>query len=296
VEDIERDVAVASRIVRLREKQSIVGMSIAPDGKTLVFSLCEEIQDEMGRKKKIATLRSIDTSGSGVTQLTTGKWMDTNPSVTKDGKNLIFDSDRLRRRQRDIFQVSMGRSGGVAVLHQTPEGLNYQSSVAEDGTIAYTYKPNYGRHNIESQNQIWTIGGQNQYPTQLREGSEPAMSPDGKTIAFIGKDKQLWTIPASGLSPMRLTDSEIFEEGRKNPAWSSSGKYIIYASEEGKDSRDAHNYDLWIIKADGTGKRQLTTNGSKDIYPVVSPDEKYIYFVSNRGFKEGIWRIPFPSM
>ncbi len=30
------------------------------------------------------------------------------------------------------------------------------------------------------------------------------------------------------------------------------------------------------------------------IFARVSPDQKHIYFVSNRGFKEGIWRIPFP--
>jgi len=50
-----------------------------------------------------------------------------------------------------------------------------------------------------------------------------------------------------------------------------------------------------MMRADGTSVRQLTTNGSVDDYPVVSPDQKYVYFVSNRGFKEGIWRIPFPQ-
>lgn len=28
----------------------------------------------------------------------------------------------------------------------------------------------------------------------------------------------------------------------------------------------------------------------------VSPEKKYVYFCSNRGFKDGIWRIPFPDV
>ena len=64
----------------------------------------------------------------------------------------------------------------------------------------------------------------------------------------------------------------------------------------GRDSRSVANYDIWMIPAIGGVPRQLTTNGSDDDYPVVSPDQKHIYFVSNRGFREGIWRIPFPKV
>ena len=44
------------------------------------------------------------------------------------------------------------------------------------------------------------------------------------------------------------------------------------------------------MKTDGSQKTQLTTNLSTDIYPVWG-DDGYIYFVSNRGFVWGIWRL-----
>jgi Tol biopolymer transport system component len=122
----------------------------------------------------------------------------------------------------------------------------------------------------------------------------PAISPDGTQIAYIGPDKQLWKVPINGQNPVQLMSTPIQKEGKKHPAWSPDGKYILYASDVGKDSKDESNYDIWMIREDGTNTRQLTTNGSVDDFPVVSPDQKYIYFVSNRGFKEGIWRIPFP--
>jgi len=61
------------------------------------------------------------------------------------------------------------------------------------------------------------------------------------------------------------------------------------------DGKNIPNYDIWMIPSNGGMPSQLTTNGSEDDYPVVSPDQKYIYYVSNCGFKEGIWRINFPK-
>ena len=121
----------------------------------------------------------------------------------------------------------------------------------------------------------------------------PSISPDGTQIAYIGPDGQLWKVPVTGQNPVQLTNTP-GPGGKRNPSWSYDAEYILYASDEAKDSKGVPNYDIWIIREDGTGPRQLTTNGSLDDFPLASPDQKYVYFISNRGFKEGIWRIPFP--
>ncbi|ORE87269.1 translocation protein TolB [Oceanococcus atlanticus] len=81
---------------------------------------------------------------------------------------------------------------------------------------------------------------------------------------------------------------------KKDATWSPDGEYIIFAAADGKDSENFSNYDIWMVSKEGRGLRQLTTNGSLDALPVVSHDQASIYFVSNRGFVEGIWKIPFP--
>jgi Tol biopolymer transport system component len=293
VEDIEREAMGASNILKVAAGQSISGMAISADGNTLVFSLAEVVLDDKGKKKEVASMRSIQTKGGGMTQVTSGQWSDTFPTLTADGK-LLFCSDRLRDKKADIFRISISELGAIAVIYQTAEGINYQPSTASNGVIAYTYNPQY-LNSASGSNQIWTLGGENRYPTQLREGSMPAVSPDGAQIAYIGPDGQLWRVPVNGQNPVQLTNTAIQKEGKKHPGWSPDGKHILYASDEGRDKDNEPNYDIWMIREDGTGTRQLTTNGSTDDYPVVSPDEKYVYFVSNRGFKEGIWRIPFPA-
>lgn len=290
VEDIEREAMGASNLMKLGDEQSVGGMTISADGATLVFSVIEVVKDEQGNDKQVASIRSIRTEGGGVTQVTSGQWLDTFPTFGAEGY-VFFSSNRLRRFSPDIFRVSSRQIGAIAVIRQTPEGSNYQPSVSRDGVVAFTYKPAY----FGGADQVWTQGGENQYPTQLREGSMPAISPDGKQIAYVGPDKQLWKVPINGQNPVVLTSSPVQVAGRRHPAWSPDGEYILYASDDGKDSKDKPNYDIWMVRADGTSVRQLTTNGSMDDYPVVSPDRKYVYFVSNRGFKEGIWRIPFPQ-
>ncbi len=293
VEDIEREGMAASSIVRLGENQSILGMDISSDGKNIIFSLAELVKASDGKEKKIANLRSVRTGGGGIAQVTSGQWFDVSPSYADNSNFILFASDRLRMRRTDIFRISSEKDAGIAVIRQTSEGFNLEPSISSNGVISFTYKPTY-RGGISGSKQVWTLGGENQYPTQLREGSLPSISPDGTQIAFIGPDHQLWKVPVSGQNPVQLTRTSS-PEGKSHPTWSPDGEYILFASDEGKDSRNISNYDIWMIREDGTNVRQLTTNGSVDDFPVVSPDQKHIYFVSNRGFKEGIWRIPFPK-
>jgi len=177
IEDIQSGGTAASSIVRLAENQSILGMTSSPDGSTLYFSLAEPIKNERGQEKVMANLRSINTGGGGITQVTNGQWIDANPSVSEDGKFLVFNSNRIQFDKPDLFRISTDKNGGVMVIRQTAEGANFQPSLGKGGIIAFTYKPRFrGRF---SSNQIWTLGGINDYPTQLRNGSMPSLSPDG---------------------------------------------------------------------------------------------------------------------
>jgi Tol biopolymer transport system component len=295
VEDIEREGREASSVLRFGGNQYPLGLTISPDGSTLYFAVAETIKDAQGQDKSMANLRAVSTSGGGITQVTSGLWLDANPSCSGDGKYLFFSSNRMQLDRADIFRLATDKSSGIAVIRQTVEGLSYHPSVSTDGTISYAYKPRYNLSGTETEH-IWTVGGSSGYPTQLKEGSMPAISPDGKEIAYIGKDGQLWKMPVTSQNPIQLTGDAVNLEGKKNPTWSPDGEYILFASDVGKDSRNFANYDLWIISNSGGMATQLTTNGSEDDYPVVSPDQKYIYFTSNRGVKYGIWRIPYPTM
>lgn len=60
------------------------------------------------------------------------------------------------------------------------------------------------------------------------------------------------------------------------PAWSPDGGRIAFAS------RRAGNFAIYVMLADGTGTRRLTSGKQDDMHPTWSPDGKRIAFV--RGF------------
>lgn len=111
---------------------------------------------------------------------------------------------------------------------------------------------------------------------------EPAWSPDGAQIAFTsmrGGNRNVWIINADGTNLRRLTDAL---PGAPNagsggsagdPAWSPDGTHLVYGvTEAGKTS-------LWIMRADGTGKRPLTIAMTGSAYdPTWSANGQYIGF------------------
>src|SRR5262249_12314869 len=60
---------------------------------------------------------------------------------------------------------------------------------------------------------------------------------------------------------------------------------IVYSSEA------SGNWDIWMMNADGSGKKQLTADAGVNHQQTVSPDGRYIVFVSNRAGVSNIWRM-----
>ncbi len=101
--------------------------------------------------------------------------------------------------------------------------------------------------------------------------THPAWSPDGKKIAF-GYGEAIYVMNADGTSPVKITDVYQFYPSEISPSWSPDGKYITFM-EDG-----ANGSDIYIIRTDGSGRRQLTRNFSVSTDPAWSPDGKKIIF------------------
>ncbi len=87
----------------------------------------------------------------------------------------------------------------------------------------------------------------------------PSWSPDGERIAYQGgklvegEPEGLWVSDVDG-SNARL----IFDEGNPSwPSWSPDGRWIAFVGEHG----DRGAMDLFLIRPDGTGLRQLSDTG-----------------------------------
>ncbi len=125
---------------------------------------------------------------------------------------------------------------------------------------------------------------------------QPAWSPDGRQVAFVkmnGSSSDLWVMNADGSSARAVTQLN-GGAGRSShwafqPAWSPDGKLLAYTSEEA-----TFDLALWIIGADGSGRRQLAAldayTGGIDT-PTWSPDGTRIAFTAYRGGLPQIWSL-----
>jgi dipeptidyl aminopeptidase/acylaminoacyl peptidase len=161
------------------------------------------------------------------------------------------------------------------------------------------------RGNGDGGSDIWLIAADGEgSETRLVGGAwetrSPAFSPDGSQIAFISGEAgslDVWVVPVSGGEPRRLTEqTNPLDEPRWRPSWSPDGKWIAYVSSR---SGERNNDDVWVVSADGTSQRQLSTGLMVNTDPTWSPDGNCLAVVANTvmehwfGDDADIWRIPF---
>jgi hypothetical protein len=287
LEIIERspNVAAVTRVTDNQDKGINIGPPIlSPTDDVLLFT--EIVEETNGAW--YSNIQEQRVGSFGKTRLTYGKWHDAFPAFTPDGSNVVFSSNRTSSNPT-LWQVKADGPGGLTKLTYT-QAEDYSPFAAPDNrTIVFASIPPGAE-----EPQIWTLSRDNNLQTQLREGETPRVSPDGKRILFVRQDKlskrhQLWVMSIDGASETQLsqnTDYDIIEA-----RWSPDGKWIVYASDEGFDSHNNRNDDIWLMTANGSQRTQLTTNGSRDDSPCWDHAGKSIYFRSNRGGAWNIWRV-----
>jgi TolB protein len=125
--------------------------------------------------------------------------------------------------------------------------------------------------------EIYIMGPDGENPTNLSNNPandwEPAISPDGSQVAFVsdrdnetGGGQMIYVMNVDGSDVRQLT----YQEFSSSPAWSHDGKLIAYNTDQ-----------IYVTKADGSGEPiQLTENDQINWYPVWSPDDSQIAWLS----------------
>ncbi len=108
--------------------------------------------------------------------------------------------------------------------------------------------------------------------------SQPAISPDGLSIAYSSTGEQqedLYLVSADGATRRRVTNDAAKDRG---PRWLSDGDRLIFYSD--RDSK----YRIWSIRTDGGDLRMVAEIDDNSLnVPRISPDGRYLSAFSSNG-------------
>jgi TolB protein len=198
------------------------------------------------------------------------------PNWSHDGKYFLFNQEgRILK-----LPVDGGKPETLDTGFATR--VNNDHGISPDGTQLVISDQSQGDKH-ESQIYILPLSGGT--PKRITENSPSywhAWSPDGKTLAFARRQDVLefdiYSIPVTGGQETRLTTTKGIDDG---PEYSPDGNYIYF------NSVRSGLMQIWRMKPDGSGQEQVFNDEYNNWFPHISPDGKWMVFVSYDKSVEG---------
>ena len=222
----------------------------------------------------VATFRTGDTeiflvdpvSGDAFNLTKSPRSSERYPSWSPDGDRVAFNSDR--DGTFNLFVIDADGKNLRQLTHEKAPVVAGMQSWPADGSWIY-----FGLFG-EGPPRMCRIRPDGSNFKIVGEGIDPAISPDGKTIAYanvVAGGHCLFVMDVDGKNVRRLTTRPNAWAG-VHASWAPDGKTIVYADRVG----DA--LEIFRIDRDGTNVKQLTSLGKAATSPAVSPDGGRISF------------------
>ncbi|MGZ5477559.1 MAG: protein kinase domain-containing protein, partial [Thermoanaerobaculia bacterium] len=195
-------------------------------------------------------------------------------------------------RQMDIWTIPVG--GGQPTAVTSDPATDWNPVWAPDGKSLYFGSDRGGSLNLWrvaiDEHSGKTVGDPEPVTTPATFLAHATISADGRRMAYssalITQNIQRLSVDPS----TRTVSGQPFDVTRGSRLWSSpdpspDGSSVVFYS------RVQPEGDLYTAQSDGTGFRQVTSDGATDRVPRWSPDGRWIVFFSNRSGSLQLWRV-----
>jgi Tol biopolymer transport system component/serine/threonine protein kinase len=239
----------------------------SPDGLRIYFS---------SYRDNVRALWRISLGASAAERLTLGGSAEVHPSLAADGRVLAYGT----RPASNVDLLVSDRRGGRQHRFAGQYDDTFPSLSPDGRLLAFTSDRRGDRAEVWLQTLVdgQPAGAPRRLTEQAGHASQPAVSPDGRWVAyycFDGEERDLWIVATDGGQPNRVTEHPASDV---QPAWSPDGSQLAFASDR------AGGFAIWILPvADGLAAgppRRLTADGVVALVPVWSPDGAAIAYVS----------------
>ncbi len=210
----------------------------------------------------------------------------------------IFTMD-LDGSQKKLVSTGFGRTTcsffypeGKHIIYASTHAADTACPLPPDFSRGYVWKV-YNTFDLYTAN----LDGSNPQPLVPHVGydAEATISPKGDKVVFTsqrGGDLEIYSMNLDGSDLKQLTSTLGYDGG---PFYSWDGKKIVYRSYHPKTKEQIQRYknllsneliepakfQIWVMDADGSNKRQITNNEFANFAPFYHPDNQRIIFCSN---------------
>lgn len=247
---------------------------ISPDGNWVVYvRRFSDIRSDQRR----SNLWIVNYDGSGHRPLTSGNFSDHSPRWSRDGRELIFVSDRSGSSQIHRYWLDHGQMQQLTHLTQAPESVAW----SPDGRwIAFTMHVPEALPRVEGMPS----------PPEGAVWAEPARVIDQLVYRFNGPGylkpgyTHLFIVPGEGGTPRRLSSGDFHHGGTgfraSRPVWTPDSRSILLSANRRPDyEKEPLDTDVFEFSVPDGTMRQLTSRKGPDGQPTVSPDGLKLAYV-----------------
>jgi eukaryotic-like serine/threonine-protein kinase len=253
-------------------------VALSPDGKRVVF-----LRDSKAMNQ--TALLTANEDGSDEKQLSIRKWPDGFEGMvawSPNGKTIATAVENTEAGVKYASLVEVPVQGGaerpltqkrwlwIADLAWVPDGR---------GLLAYTQERREGP--IQIVYVSYADGEVHRITSDLNYYHDASVTADSRVVATVQFEYSFdaWVAPMAALDSAK----PITSDGRGGaPTWSPDGRIVYFSYSDG---------NIWLMGPDGSNPKQLTSNAGGNFFPRVSPDGRYIVFLSDRTGSGQIWRM-----
>jgi TolB protein len=226
----------------------------------------------------------MDWDGANAKKITSHHSVAISPAWSNKGDKIAYTAfayhkvQKTRNADMFLFDLNTGKRLMVSYKKGINSGANF---LPGDNSLLLTISqegsPDIFKVSVDGTNMHPITKGPNR-----AMNVEPAVSPDGKSIAFSSDRAgrpMIFIMGIDGSGVRRITFAGKYNA---SPSWSPDGKTLAFAG------FDKDHFDIFTIGADGTGLKRLTDarkasgKPSDNESPSWSPDGRNILFNSNR--------------
>lgn len=189
-------------------------------------------------------------------------WTHDNKALIYNSKGLVYRYDLATNKMAVLPTdfVNSNNNDHVLSFDGTMLGLSSSSGESEYGSLIYT---------------VPVEGGIPKRITPTGPSYLHGWSPDGKWLTYTGgrnKVYDIYKIASDGSgAEIKLTHEPTLDDGSE---YSPDGNFIYF------NSARTGSMELWRMQTDGSQQEQLTDDNLQNWFPHISPDGKWIVFLS----------------